>query len=55
MTQSDECPTLDSGSGHDPRGMGLSPASGSVVSVDTAWESLSSSPTHALSLSKKNH
>ena len=29
-----ECPTLEFGSGHDPRVMGLSPASGSVLSLE---------------------
>ena len=32
--QSVEHPTLDFGSGHDPRVVGLSPASGSALSVD---------------------
>ena len=33
--------TLGCGSGHDPRVMGLSPAPGSTLSVEPAWDSLS--------------
>ena len=36
MAQSVEHLTLDFGSGHDPRVMGLSSASGSVLSVELA-------------------
>ena len=48
-----ECPTLDFGSGHDPKVVGLSPAWGSMLGVEPAQDSLSSSapdPTHALCL-----
>ena len=50
MAQGVEPPTLDFGSGHDPRVTGLSPASGSVLSVEPSWESLSLSLSLALSL-----
>ena len=36
MAQSVECPTLDFGSGHVPRVVGLSPASGSAPSLELA-------------------
>ena len=36
MAQSVECPTLDFGSSHDLRVMGLSPASGFVLSGESA-------------------
>ena len=44
MAQSIEDPTLDFGSGHDFRAVGLSPMSGSAPSVEAAWESLSARP-----------
>ena len=37
--------TLDFGSGHDLTVTGSSPASGSVLAVEPAWDSLSSSPS----------
>ena len=40
-----ECLTLDFGSGHDPRVIRSSPASGSVLSVEPAWDSFSPSPS----------
>ena len=40
MTQSVECLTLNLGSGHDPRIVGLSPMLGSVLGVEPAWDSL---------------
>ena len=46
--------TLDFGSGHGPRDVGLSPTSGSVLSVEPAWDSLSLYPSprsHVRSLS----
>ena len=39
--QSVECLTLDFGSGHGPRVVGLSPMSGSMLSMQPAWDSLS--------------
>ena len=36
VAQSVECPTLDSGSGHDPRVVGSSPRLGSPLSVEPA-------------------
>ena len=36
MAQSVACPTLDLGSGHDPRVVGSSPALGSALSVEPA-------------------
>ena len=60
VAQPVECPTLDFGSGHDPRVVGQSSASGSVLSMEPAWHSLSLSfslsvpltahPPHTLSL-----
>ena len=41
MAQSVECPILDFGSGHDPLVRGSSPVSGSVLSMEPAWDSLS--------------
>ena len=38
MAQSVEHPTLDFSSGHDPKVMGLSPTSGSVLGVEPAWD-----------------
>ena len=46
VAQSVERSTLDSGSGHDPRVMGLSPKSGSALSVGP----LPLHPAHVLSL-----
>ena len=51
-------PILDFCSGHDPRIMGLSPTSGSLLSMEPPWDVLSlsicpSSPTCLLCLSKK--
>ena len=58
VAQSVKCATLDFSSGHDPRVMGSSSASGSVLSVGPAWDSLppslslgpSPTGTHVLSL-----
>ena len=36
-----EDPTLDVGSGHDPRVVGSSPTSGSALSMKPAWDSIS--------------
>ena len=41
VAQSVDCPTLDFGSGHDPRVVGSSPKLGSGLSVEPAWDSLS--------------
>ena len=41
MAQLVECPTLDFGSGHDPRVMGSGSESGSEYGVELAWDSLS--------------
>ena len=41
MAQSVERLTLDFSSGHDPRVLGSSPMSGSVLSVEPTWDSLS--------------
>ena len=49
VVQSVECPTLDFCSGHDPSVMGSSPSTGSALSVESAWDSLS--PSLPLSLS----
>ena len=53
--QSVEHQTTGFGSGHDPGVMDLSPTSGSVLSVEPAWDSLSLplslSPAHLVSLS----
>ena len=43
-----EDPTLDVGSGHDPRVVGSSPTSGSALSVDPVRDSLSLSPSAPL-------
>ena len=55
VAQSVDCPTLDFGSGHDPRVMGSSPTWGSVLSMEPVCDSISLSlclpPSHALSLS----
>ena len=52
--QSVERLTLDFSSGRDPRVVGSSPTSGSALSVEPAWDSLSLplplSPAHALPL-----
>ena len=53
MAQSVECPTLDVGSGHDPRVVGSSPVWGSTLSMETAWDSLSPSAPPWLTLSLK--
>ena len=45
MAQSVKYPALDLGSGHDLTVVGSSSASGSVLSVEPAWDSLSSSPS----------
>ena len=53
MAQSFKHLILDFGSGHDLRVVRLSPASGSVLGVEPAWDSLSPSsflPPHCLSL-----
>ena len=55
-----ERPTLDFGSGRDPRVVGLGPVLGSVLSVEPVWNFLSLSVplcpacVHALSLSQTN-
>ena len=41
VAQSVEYPTLDFGSGHDLRVVGLSPTSVSALSMEIAWDSLS--------------
>ena len=46
-----ECPTLDFHSSHDPRVVGSSPASDSMLSVEPAWDSLSLIVSLSLSLS----
>ena len=51
MAQSVECPSLDVGSGHDPRVVGSSPMSGSALSTEPARDSLSAPPLLMLSLS----
>ena len=51
MAQSVERLTLDFGLGHDPRVVGSSPAFGSVLGVEPAWDSLSVSVSLSLSLS----
>ena len=51
MVQSVERPTLDFGSGRDPRVVGLSPTLGSMLSVMPAWDSLSLFLLPSLSLS----
>ena len=58
-----ECPTLDFGSGHDLRVMRSNPMSGCTLGMESAWGSLSSSPSappptlrtslHSLSVSLK--
>ena len=40
-----EGPTLGFGSAHDPRAVGSSTTSGSTLSVEPAWDSLSASPS----------
>ena len=65
MAQSVKHPTLDFGSGHDLRAVRLRPEWGSVLSRESAWDSLSLplplplpllmlSRVHALSLSQIN-
>ena len=62
MAQSLDHPTLDLGSGHDPRIVGSSPTLGSTLSKKPAWDSLSPfaplpcSLSHSLSqkVKKKN-
>ena len=53
MAQSVEHPTLDFGSGHDPRVVGSSPKLGSMLSMKPAWNSpsFSAPPPLLLSLS----
>ena len=53
VTQSDEHPTLDLCLGHDPRFMGSSPMSVSVLSMEPALDSLSLSLSLSLPLSQK--
>ena len=48
MAQSVERLTLDFGLGHDPRVVGSSPAFGSVLGVEPAWDSLSVSVSHSV-------
>ena len=45
MAQLVEHLALDFGSGQGPRVVGLSPMSGSVLSAELAWDSLSPSPS----------
>ena len=52
MAQLVERPILDFGSGHDLRGMRLSPASGSMLTVESACPP-PSAPPHTLVLSLK--
>ena len=56
MAQSVQRPSLDFVSGRDPRVVGSSPVSGSVLSMEPAWYSISLplplSPTCVRSLSK---
>ena len=60
MAQLVEHPTFDLGSGHDPRVVGWGPVSGSVLSVESAKDSLSLSlslslcPSPPLALSVSN-
>ena len=52
MAQSVECPTLDFGSGHDPRVVGSSPTSGSVLSVEPTLDSVSLCPSPLLTCAR---
>ena len=56
MARSVKRPTLDFGSGHDPRVVGSSPTLDSMLSMEPAWDSLSlslcPSPQLVLSLFK---
>ena len=52
MAQLVEHPTLDFGSGCDPRVKGLSPMLGSTLSVEPAWDSLSVSGNKEINLKK---
>ena len=57
MAQLVEHPTFGFGLGHDPRVVKSSPASGSVLSMEPAWDPVSPSAplphSHALSLKNK--
>ena len=53
VTRSVECPTLDFGSGHDPRVVGLSPAFRLCAECGACLRFSLSAPIPALSLSKK--
>ena len=55
VARSIEHQTLDFSSGHDPRVMESSPVSGSLLSMEPAWDSLSPSAplSHSRSLSQK--
>jgi len=60
VAQSVECPTLNFSSGRNLRVVGSSPKSGSVLSMESAADSLSPStpapsPTHARALSLKQN
>ena len=63
MAQLVKHPTLDFSSGHDLMAVGSSPMSGSVLSVESAWDSLPPSvsappgltSTHSLSLKINKH
>ena len=60
MAQLVERPTLDFGPGHGLRVMGQSPMSGSLLSLESAWDYLSPSSSappsaHALYLSKTQY
>lgn len=41
MAESDECPALDFGSGHDPKALSLSPVSGLVLGMEPTRDSFS--------------
>ena len=53
VTQSVEFLTLDFGSGRDPGMVELSPASGSILSIEPAWDSLFPLLRLSLSLTEK--
>ena len=53
MAQSVERPTLDFGSGHDPRVVGLRPVSSFTLGMEPALDSLSLCPSPPLACSLK--
>lgn len=55
VAQSAERPTLNFGSGHDPRVVGLSLESGSALNMEPGLRSLSLCPTSPLALSKQTN